>query len=264
MTNAEAMKFGFFSPSEIYDGRWWSLITSAFCHVEITHIFFNMYWLWILGPVIERQFGAINFLAFMIGTAFISSGWQLATGHSGIGFSGVGYAIIGFGWIVREKYPNLKPYFSDRTLRIFAGWAVLCVVLTFAKVWNIGNVAHIMGAVAGAIAGLMFVKKPWLPAIGLLVLSVCAIIPVYWSPQSADWNFEKGYKTNDRKDPDTAIRFYRRSIELELDDSAPYRNIALIEAQQGRVKEFKQALEALRKVSPKQADELAKDFAEPR
>ena len=83
MTNVEGMKFGFFTLTEIYEGRWWALITSAFCHVEITHIFFNMYWLWILGPVIERQFGAVNFLAFVIGTAFISSGWQLATSHTG-------------------------------------------------------------------------------------------------------------------------------------------------------------------------------------
>ena len=98
MTDAQAMKFGLFSAHEIFQGRWIALITSAFVHLEIMHIFFNMYWLYFLGPVVEKEFGSVNFLAFIIGTAFVSSGWQMMGGTTGIGFSGVGYAMIGFGW----------------------------------------------------------------------------------------------------------------------------------------------------------------------
>jgi len=31
--------------SDLADGRWWGLITAAFVHVDLWHVFFNMYWL---------------------------------------------------------------------------------------------------------------------------------------------------------------------------------------------------------------------------
>ena len=263
MTNADAMKFGLFTSKEIFEGRWWSLITSAFVHVELTHLFFNMYWLYFLGPVIEKEFGALSFIAFIVGTAFVSSGWQLATGGSGIGFSGVGYAMIGFGWIARVKYPRLAPYFNDRNAQVFAGWALLCVILTYFKVMHVGNAAHVMGAVVGVLAGLMLVKKPWLPMIGIVALAVCAIVPVYYNPLSPDWNFYQGIRAHDRKDLGAALRFYHRSIERGFDDPAAWHNIALIEAYQKHRPEFVHALQELGKIDAKDAADLAKEFTIP-
>ena len=264
MSNGAGMKFGYFTMGEIYYGRWWALITSAFVHVEPMHIFFNMYWLWILGPVIERQFGALNFLAFILGTAFVSSGWQIATSHGGIGFSGVGYAIIGFGWLAREKYPNLRPYFSDRTLQIFAGWAVLCVFLDYFNIQHIGNVAHIMGAASGALVALAFIRKQWIAQVGLLLVAGAAIIPVYYSPLSAQWNFEMGYKATVRRDLDSAIRYYHQCIIRGYDSYEPWYNIALIEGQRGHTAEYKTAIKELRRIKPSETAGLVQEFGDPK
>lgn len=254
------MQLGMFSADQVFSGRWYALITSAFVHVQPMHLFFNMYWLWILGPVLEREFGSLNLLAFIFGTAFVSSGWQLASGDGGIGFSGVGYAIIGFGWLAREYYPNLKPYFDDRTLAIFAGWGVICIFLDYFKLQNIGNVAHGMGSVCGALISLSFIKRAWLARVGLVFISVAAIVPVYWNPLSADWNFKMAYRASARNDFDLAIKMYKRSIELEPTLAEAWNNIALIELERGREKEFANAMTQLRKQDPKMADDLLESF----
>ena len=35
-------------------GEWWRLFTPVLLHASITHILFNMWALWVLGPQIER------------------------------------------------------------------------------------------------------------------------------------------------------------------------------------------------------------------
>lgn len=264
MSDATAMKLGYFTMPDIYQGRWWALITTAFVHIEPMHIFFNMYWLYQLGPVIERQFGALNFLAFILGTAFISSGWQIATSHGGIGFSGVGYAIIGFGWLAREKYPNLRPYFNDRTLQIFAGWGVLCIFLDYFKIQAIGNVAHIMGAVAGALVALAFIRKLWMAQVGLVLVTAAAIVPVYYSPLSPGWNFQKGYAASQKGDLGSAVQYYHQSIERGYVGFEPWYNIALSEGKRDNASGYKEAIIQLRKIKPAMAEELVQEFGEPK
>ncbi len=257
-------KFGYYPITQIFEGRWYALITSAFVHREVIHIFFNMYWLMILGPVLERKFGSVKSLLFVLITAIISSGWQLATTHAGIGFSGVGFAIVGFGWIVRESDPELKRYFSDRILMTFAGWGVLCIVLDQLGVLPVANVAHISGAAAGALIGLIETKKMWLARIGVVVMAVVAFVPVYWNPLSTDWLFAKAYKAHGRKDYDTAIRFYRRCDELGLRDMAVWHNIAIIEGQRKHLPEYKEAIMRLRKLAPNDATVVVQEFGEPK
>jgi GlpG protein len=256
LTDATAMKFGFIGAMEIFEGRWYSLITSAFVHIEMTHIFFNMYWLWILGPVVERQMGPLKFAGFIIITAIISSGWQLATGHTGIGFSGVGYAIIGYGWIARIRIPGLSRYFTNQTLQIFAGWAVICVFLDLFHVSNIGNVAHISGAAAGALITLAFIQRRWYAYVALPFMTGLAFVPVYWNPRSPEWNFHKGIVAHDKKDYDAAIRYYQRSAELDPELWESWYNIALMDAGRQDTAKFMEALAKVRKLKPAEADKL--------
>jgi membrane associated rhomboid family serine protease len=45
----------------VQGGEWWRLVTSGFLHADLIHLGFNMYALWILGPVVERGVGAARF-----------------------------------------------------------------------------------------------------------------------------------------------------------------------------------------------------------
>lgn len=262
MSDANAMRLGIYSLDQIYDGRWWALITSAFVHVQILHIYFNMYWLWKLGPILEREMGVLGFLGFILLTAFVSSGWDMVTGTSGIGFSGVGFAMVGFGWLAREKLPELKPYFTDDTVKWFAGWGVICIFLSYFKILNVGNMAHAMGAVAGGLIALAFVQKKWIARVCLVAVTALAIVPVYWTPWGSQWNFHRGIMAHKQKNYDGAIRYYRRSAELNPGELGAWINIAMIEGYRGHTAEYKDALDHVKMISPEEAKSLISDYGD--
>lgn len=58
--------------------RWWQLFTHLFMHANITHIFFNMFALWMFGRILENLWGPKRFLIFYIvcglGAAFCHLG----------------------------------------------------------------------------------------------------------------------------------------------------------------------------------------------
>jgi membrane associated rhomboid family serine protease len=58
-------------PGEVLNGQVWRLLTYAFLHDGIWHIFFNMLFLWWFGTEVEDLYGPREFLAFYLVSAFI-------------------------------------------------------------------------------------------------------------------------------------------------------------------------------------------------
>lgn len=58
--------------------RWWQLFTHLFMHGSISHIFFNMFALWMFGRILENVWGPQRFLVFYLvcglGAAFCHLG----------------------------------------------------------------------------------------------------------------------------------------------------------------------------------------------
>lgn len=55
------------------EGRWWTLLGSAFSHTELWHIFLNMFAFYGFGRVLEQGMGSLRFLRFyLIAGAFAS------------------------------------------------------------------------------------------------------------------------------------------------------------------------------------------------
>jgi len=46
--------------------RWWQLFTHMFMHANLSHIFFNMFALWMFGRILENLWGPQRFLFFYI------------------------------------------------------------------------------------------------------------------------------------------------------------------------------------------------------
>ena len=75
-------------------GEWWRIFTTALLHASLTHILFNMWALYALGPQIERAVGPAPFVALYIACAgmggvfaqFLTPGRFLAVGASGAVF----------------------------------------------------------------------------------------------------------------------------------------------------------------------------------
>ena len=172
--------FGYLSASAIWEGGYWSLVTSAFVHFEIWHVGFNLYWIWVLGRRLEEAIGSLPYLAFVVISAFLSSAFQLAVSDTaGIGLSGVVYALFGFMWLSRHRYPSVTEVLDERMAKFFMIWLVGCIVATQLNIWHVANTAHISGLLFGAaVAGAFVLRiKPPLASIGLAALIALSIVP---------------------------------------------------------------------------------------
>lgn len=81
----------------------WRFITTAFLHGSLTHLAFNMYALWIVGPTLERVLGRWRYLALYLIAAFGGSvavlllssptgpSWNVGT----VGASGAVFGLFG-------------------------------------------------------------------------------------------------------------------------------------------------------------------------
>ncbi|GCD90194.1 rhomboid family intramembrane serine protease [Nocardioides sp. LS1] len=82
----------------VSDGAYWQLLTSAFTHVEIWHIGFNMLALWVLGPQLELAIGRARFVALYLLSGLAGSVlvyWAAPVGGSTLGASGAIFGLMG-------------------------------------------------------------------------------------------------------------------------------------------------------------------------
>lgn len=244
---------------ELYNGRVWGLVTSAFVHLQIWHVFFNLYWLWKLGVVVEQQFGPWRLFGFCIAAAIVSSSAQLVfSGTTGIGMSGVLYALFGFMWIGKSRIPAFAALVPNDVVIVFLIWLVGCWVATKLKFANIGNSAHTAGLIFGVAAAQAYlVERSFFPTF-LAVVAMCgaAIVPLFWSPWSPVWLFDRAVKAHRGKELETAVALYRKSLEKGLRPDLGWKNLAIAYAQLQDEKHFREALAELRKFNP----ELAREF----
>jgi membrane associated rhomboid family serine protease len=76
-------------------GELWRLFTVVLLHASITHILFNMWALYNLGPQIEREVGTARFLALYLSTAAVGSAFAFHFGAKGTFVGGPGDLAVG-------------------------------------------------------------------------------------------------------------------------------------------------------------------------
>lgn len=139
--------------------RPWIMVTSMFLHGSPNHLLFNMYALWMFGPLIETKIGTKRFLGvyFLAGilAAFISNFVYPAA----LGASGAIMAILG---LVIMLLPNLKVlflFFIPMTMRT-AGF-IFALIDIFGIFYPNGtaNVAHLVGLGIGLLFGYYLIGK---------------------------------------------------------------------------------------------------------
>jgi membrane associated rhomboid family serine protease len=64
---ATLQRWGLLFGPAVEAGEWWRVVTSGFLHANLLHIGFNMYALWIFGPVLERGLGSVRFALAYVG-----------------------------------------------------------------------------------------------------------------------------------------------------------------------------------------------------
>ena len=154
------VQFGTFAP--------WQLVTSAFMHGGLGHIFFNLFGLWMFGAVVERTLGSGRFLGFYVVCVLGASLLQLAVASWPFWAGGAGAAIpvptlgasggvLGVLAAFGVLYPEEKIFLLFLPVPISAKWFVLGYAAFSLFAGSAGvqagvaHFAHLGGMVTGAL-----------------------------------------------------------------------------------------------------------------
>jgi membrane associated rhomboid family serine protease len=128
----------------------WRLLTSAFTHVQIFHIFANLFMLYQLGPLLEQMLGRLRFTALYLLSALGGSVavWLLgAPGSATLGASGAVLGLVGALLVI------------SRARGMDVTWIVAYVAITAVISFTLPNISwegHLGGFVTGAALGWLF------------------------------------------------------------------------------------------------------------
>ena len=141
-------------------GEYWRLWSSTLVHGDLLHLLFNMYALWLTGPIVERWYGRVRFLGFYLACAAAGSAASFVFG-SDIPSVGASGAIFGLFGILLAAGRLHHPV--DRQSRALVGqlgmWILINLAFGFASGGRIDNAAHIGGLVAGLWLGALIVPS---------------------------------------------------------------------------------------------------------
>ena len=129
---------------------WYRLVTSGFIHFGILHIAFNMYFLFVLGPMIEPVIGRTRFLLLYMASLLGGSLGVILFDSGGVtgGASGAIFGLLA-GASVALWRRGVNPFTSGIGTTL-----LLNLFITFA-IPGISIGGHLGGAVAGALCAVV-------------------------------------------------------------------------------------------------------------
>lgn len=136
----------------------WQLVTYAFLHGSVTHLFFNMLGLWMFGSELERVWGPKRYLMFYFASLLTAAGTQLVfAALTGAGYPTVGASGALFGLLLAfgMMFPNriIMPLFPPIPMKakyfvaIFGGLEVLFAYFNTND--GVAHLAHLGGMLGG-------------------------------------------------------------------------------------------------------------------
>ena len=136
----------------VADGDWWRIVTAGFLHVNLIHIGFNMFALFILGTLLEPGIGTPRFLGvYFVSLLAGSFGALLLTPHATtVGASGAIFGLMAAVIVVARGRG------VEQLAQQFGLFVVLNLVLTF-SISGISVGGHIGGLIGGAVAALLVI-----------------------------------------------------------------------------------------------------------
>jgi membrane associated rhomboid family serine protease len=139
----------------VADGEYYRLFTVTLLHGSLLHLFFNMYALYLAGPIVERWYGSMRFLLFYLACAAAGSVSSFVFGGDipSVGASGAIFGLFGLLLAAgRVHHP------VDRQSRMLVGQLGMLILINIAfgfVVAGIDNAAHLGGLAAGLFLGAL-------------------------------------------------------------------------------------------------------------
>jgi len=185
-----------------FEHQYWRFVTPIFVHVNLLHVFVNMYSLWVIGPWVEKLYGSAKFVVFWVvtGVAGVLASYLtvIPGAHPGLigsfliktgdmvpsaGASGALFGLIGVLFVFGLKYRRELPEGFKRAF----GTGLVPVILLNLGIGFLGrgfidNAAHVGGLLSGAaLASVVSYKRPGRPTsvmIAWRVLQIAALLLV--------------------------------------------------------------------------------------
>lgn len=162
--------FGF-SPSNIFNFRFWTIVTYMFFHLDFGHLLFNMIALWMFGREVERMWGAYGFLKYYIICGIGGAVVHMLFYIMGIvnpydvviGASGALYGVlVAFAVLFKEQVITLYLFFV-LPITMKAKYLVFAVfgisLLFFAVLGGGARIAH-FAHLGGVVFGFFYLRVP--------------------------------------------------------------------------------------------------------
>ncbi len=195
--NAEQLSFwtGLKLNDAIADGQWWRLVSSQFVHLDMLHLLFNAYGIFVLGRFLERCYGLRRMLVLYLasGTVGALASFFINPGPAG-GASGAVYGLVGGVVVFGIKYRKSLPAELSRALTVgLAPWVILSLAVGFIDAIPIDNAAHVGGLITGALVASVMASRlrqeevSWSKPV-LWALTVVATLVLIWT--LAQWSNE--------------------------------------------------------------------------
>jgi rhomboid protease GluP len=151
-----------FWPDVFYGHEYYRLLTCAFMHFGLEHLFNNMIVLAYIGDNLERALGsvkyAILYLIVAAGSSLTSAVWSMIQDEYAVsaGASGAVFGVVGALFVIVVINKGRLEDLSSRRLGLFAIFSVYYGVTSA----GIDNAAHIGGFIIGAcIARLLYRRR---------------------------------------------------------------------------------------------------------
>jgi membrane associated rhomboid family serine protease len=164
-------KGALFGPFIAHKHEYWRLITSGFLHLGLLHLFFNMLFLYFMGPMLEPAIGRLNFaivyFVSLLGGSF--GALVLQPQAPTVGASGACFGVLG-ALIVVARARGIPIWQSGLGLTLAIN---IVFSVSFAGI-SVGG--HVGGLIAGMLAGLLIIElgeKRRMPA---AALAGCALV----------------------------------------------------------------------------------------
>ncbi len=160
-------------PAILHQHQYWRLVTSGFLHYNILHIAFNMFFLYVMGPMLEPAIGRVNFAAVYFASLLAGSFGALLfePGIYTVGASGACFGVLGALIVVAR----------DRKIPIWRsglGPTLAINVIFSVSVAGISIGGHLGGLVGGLLAGKAIVELGERRRLQTAALGCCAAVAV--------------------------------------------------------------------------------------
>lgn len=160
--------------------------TSAFLHVDTSHLIFNMLTFYFFAPVVTGVLGDIKMLAIYLASLLLGNIFAYFYHKNNYEYSAVGAsgAVMGILYSAILLYPDMSLYLFFIPIPIPA-WAFGIVYLGYSIYGmksgrnNIGHEAHIGGAIAGYMITIAFVPSILQTNLWIVLLLAAPILLLY-------------------------------------------------------------------------------------